>query len=97
MSKPSLMQKLLPKMQRFQFLFFCDSVEKNAFVFFEFWVFFAFCVITAVPIMIQTCSAPQNDHLNLSFVKYFFIVGTKMARNDRKMAIYKVQILIINL
>ena len=29
----------------------------------------AFCVITFEPIMIQTCSAPQNDRLNFSFVK----------------------------
>ena len=30
---------------------------------------FAFCVITFEPIEVQTCSAPQNDRLNLSFVK----------------------------
>ena len=30
---------------------------------------FAFCVISFEPIEIQTCSAPQNDCLNLSFVK----------------------------
>ena len=29
---------------------------------------FAFCVITFEPIEVQTCSAPQNDRLNLSFV-----------------------------
>ena len=29
----------------------------------------AFCVITFEPIMIQTCSAPQNDRLIFSFVK----------------------------
>ena len=29
----------------------------------------AFCVITFEPIKIQTQSAPQNDRLNLSFVK----------------------------
>ena len=27
---------------------------------------FAFCVITFEPIKIQTCSAPQNDSLNLN-------------------------------
>ena len=61
--------------------------------------------------MIQTSSAPQNDCLNLSFVKDFCIVGTKMARNGDKMArngdkmarngdkmaIYQMQILLINL
>ena len=30
---------------------------------------FAFCVITFEAIEVQTCSAPQNDPLNLSFVK----------------------------
>ena len=30
---------------------------------------FAFCVITFEPIEVQTCSAPQNDRLSLSFVK----------------------------
>ena len=66
--------------------------RKNTFV------FFAFCVITVLPIMIQTCSAPRNDRLNLSFVKDFHIVGTKlMARNGRKMTIYQMQILMINL
>ena len=58
---------------------------------------FAFCVITVVPIMIQTCSTPQNDRLNFHFVKNFHIVGTKMARNGCKMAIYLMQILMINL
>ena len=50
-----------------------------------------------VPIMIQTSLGPQNVRLNLSFVKDFHIVGTKMARNGRKMAIYQMQILMINL
>ena len=45
---------------------------------------FAFCVITFEPIMINTCSAPQNDRLNLSFVKD----SGKLARNGQKMAIY---------
>ena len=30
---------------------------------------FAFCVITFEPIKILNCLAPQNDGLNLSFVK----------------------------
>ena len=45
---------------------------------------FAFCVITFEPIKIQTCSAPQNDRLNLSHV-----VGGNMARNGRKSVIYE--------
>ena len=37
---------------------------------------FASCVIIAFePIKIQTCSVPQNDHLNLSFVKDIKVVG----------------------
>ena len=35
---------------------------------------FAFCIITFEPIEVQTCSAPQNDCLNLSFVKDMYIV-----------------------
>jgi hypothetical protein len=84
-------------MQIFPFQFFCDIVEKKctgAFCLFGF--FFAFCVITVVPIMIQTCSAPQSDRLNLHFVKDFHLVGTKLARNGCKMAIL-MQILMINL
>ena len=34
----------------------------------------AFCVITFEPIMIKTCIAPQNDHLNFSFVKDIYVV-----------------------
>jgi hypothetical protein len=48
---------------------------------------FAFCIITFEPIKIQTCSAPQNDHLNLSLVKVIYVVGRKMARNCREKAI----------
>ena len=84
-------------MQIFPFLIFCDIVEKNAFVFLAFLGFFAFCVITVVPIMIQTRSAPQNDCLNLSFVKEFHVICTKMARIGLKMVIYQMQILMINL
>ena len=57
-SKPWLIQKLWLKIQIFPFLFFSDIVEKMHFCFLGFWVLFAFCVITVVPIMIQTCSAP---------------------------------------
>ena len=40
---------------------------------------FAFCFILAFePIEVQTRPAPQNDHLNLSFVKD---IGGKFARN----------------
>ena len=38
---------------------------------------FAFCVITFEPIGFQTHSAPQNDRLNLSFVKDIYLVGEK--------------------
>ena len=36
-----------------------------------------FFVITFVPIKIQTHLAPQNDHLNLNFVKDEHVVGKK--------------------
>ena len=47
---------------------------------------FAFCVITFEPI--ETCSAPQNDCLNLSFVKDIYLDSGKLARNGRKTAFY---------
>ena len=37
---------------------------------------------------IQTYSAPQNDRLNLSFVKDIYVDGEKMARIGRKMVIF---------
>ena len=39
----------------------------------------AFCVITFEPIKIKTCSAPQNDRLNLSFVKDTCVDGGNLA------------------
>ena len=45
-------------------------------MFFAFLRFFAF-VITFEPINFWTCSAPQNDRLNFSFVKDTHIVGEK--------------------
>ena len=55
-----------------------------------------FCV-TLGPIKIKTCLAPQNDRLDLSFVKDTYVVVEKMARNGRKTAIYQSQILSISL
>ena len=49
----------------------------------------AFCVITFDPIKIQSHSAPQNGHLNLSFVKDNHTEGKQMARNGRTTAIYE--------
>ena len=46
---------------------------------------FAFCVIAFEPITILTYSAPQNDRLNLSFVKDIKVVGKKTARNGHNM------------
>ena len=51
---------------------------------------FALCVITFVLIRVYTPQAPQNDLLNLSFVKDKHIVGEKMARNGCKTATCKV-------
>ena len=45
--------------------------------------FYAFSVIIFEPIKIQTFSAPQNDCLNLSFVKNILEIG-RMARNGKK-------------
>ena len=50
---------------------------------------FAFYVITFEPIEVQTRSAPQNDRLNLSFVKDEYKVVKKMTRNGPKMTIYQ--------
>ena len=49
---------------------------------------FAFCVIPFEPIEFQTCSVPQNDRLNLIFVKDIYLNSGKLARNGRKTAIY---------
>ena len=44
---------------------------------------FAFCVITFEPIEVQTRSANQNDHLNLSCVKDIYGNDGKVARNGQ--------------
>ena len=49
---------------------------------------FSFFVITFEPIKKKTRSAPQNDRLNLSFVKDDYGDGGKLARNGRKTAIF---------
>ena len=49
---------------------------------------FAFCVKTFEPIIIQTCSTPQNDCQNCSFWKDTYVDGEKLARNGQKMATY---------
>ena len=38
------------------------------------------------PTKIYTRSAPQNDHLKLSFLKHIYEDGRKLARNGCKMA-----------
>ena len=53
--------------------------------------------ITFEPIKVQTCSASQNDRLNLSFVKDTHGNAKKMARNGGKMVIYESQILRLTL
>ena len=40
--------------------------------------------------------APQNERLNLNFVKSINVVGGKMARKDRKMDICESQIFLQN-
>jgi len=49
-------------------------------------MFFIF-VITFSPNKIQTRSAPQNDRLNLSFLKDIYVVDEKMTRSGLKTAI----------
>ena len=44
------------------------------------------CVISFELIEFQTRSAPQNDRVNLSFVKYIYVDGGKLTRNGRKTA-----------
>ena len=52
-----------------------------------------FYAITFEPIEIQKHSAPQNDHLNLSFVKDTYVNAEEMAGKVGKMVIYESQIL----
>ena len=51
-------------------------------------IFWSFFVITFEPIMIYTCLPPQNDRLNLSFVKDIYVDSRQLARNGQKKAIY---------
>ena len=46
-----------------------------------------FYAIAIGPIKVQTCSASQNDRLNLSFVKDIHVIAEKMTRRGLKMAI----------
>ena len=46
-------------------------------------------VVAFDPTDILTYQAPQNDHLDLSFVKDFYVVGKKMTKNGQVMVIYK--------
>ena len=50
---------------------------------------FVFCVITFELIKVQTCSAPQNDLLNVG--------APKKGRNGSKTAIYLSQVLVTTL
>ena len=56
--------------------------------------FLANCVNIFHKTKIQTCLEPQNDHLNLSFVKNINTIVKKMAKNGRKTAIYQLQIFV---
>ena len=48
-----------------------------------------FYAITFEPIKVQKHSAPQNDSLNLSFVKDIYEHTKKMSRKVGKMVIYE--------
>ena len=47
---------------------------------------------TAVAPSSRFHESPQNDRLNLSFVKDMYVDGKKLARNGRKTVIYELQI-----
>jgi hypothetical protein len=67
-----------PKTQKHKFVFLYKITKKQK------WKYFCFVTSEAInfePIKIQTHWAPQNDHLNLSFVKDEDTYGKKMARN----------------
>ena len=64
-------------------MLFCTKTETEI---------FAFCVVTFEPIKIWTFFAPQNDRLNLSFVKDIYVIGKRITRSGLKAAIYHLQI-----
>ena len=45
-----------------------------------------FYVVAFDVIRIQTPLTPQNEHQYPSFVKYIYVVGKTMTRNDHKIA-----------
>jgi hypothetical protein len=59
--------------------------ETVCLMFFAFFCMFFIFVITFEPNKIQNRLAPQNDHMNLSFVKVIHVVGKK--RSSLKTAI----------
>ena len=77
------------KQKYFHLIFNYHFVQKQTFASSLCFCIFVFFVILFVPIKIQTWLTPQNDHLNLSFVKHKHVVGKKMARYGLKMAIYQ--------
>ena len=56
-----------------------------------------FYAIAIEPIKVPTCSASQNDRLNLSFVKDTHDNAQKMVRKGSKMVIFESQILRLTL
>ena len=74
-------------MQIFSVFFFCDFVKKRPYLcivqrFFIYYMFFiCVSVISFGPIKAQTRSTPQNERLNISFVKDIMVAGKKLARN----------------
>ena len=84
------------KCKYFSIFLFCDIVEKNAFVF--------VAVLGFIYVLCHNCCTNHDSDLfsnskwqSEHFMKDFYIVGTKMARNGPKLAIYQLQILMINL
>jgi hypothetical protein len=56
----------------------------------------AFCVIAFDQIEVKTHSAPQNDCLNLVFVKGIYVDGGKLSRNGRKTAILAARVWVVS-
>ena len=90
--KPWFIQKSWLKMQIFPFLFFYNIIEKNALC--------IFCVCVFLCVFCHNyCTNHDSDLFSASkwtsepqfCERFFFIVGTKMSRNGRNMAIYQMQ------
>jgi hypothetical protein len=72
------------KFKYFHFHFLAIFKKKKYLHFF----FFAFCVIFLYQFLMWTCYAPQNDRLNLSFVKEEHIVSKKIDQKSQNITLF---------